>query len=130
MSTLSPFLTLNESYKQVDRWVRANLSRAGLRVVQTFDLQIARQAHPECSCPHHGTEQCSCQLVILLIYSKQEEPATLVIHGQDGTTWLSFSTPLEVRGHQPLETTVRNLLMVHQSDLSAAATSQRYSSNS
>lgn len=121
MITLSPFLTLSESCKQVDEWVRASLSRAGLRVVPTFDLQIARLAHPDCSCPHHGTEQCSCQLVILLIYGKQEEPATMVIHGRDGKTWLSFSTPLETRAHGPLETTVRNLLMVHQSDLSVAA---------
>jgi hypothetical protein len=121
MSTLLPFLTLSESCKQVDGWVRASLSRAGLRVVPTFDLQIARLAHPDCSCPHHGTEQCSCQLVILLIYGKQEEPATLVIHGQDGKTWLSFSTPLETRGHETLEPAVRNLLMHELANLSVAA---------
>jgi hypothetical protein len=121
MSTLLPFLTLSENCKQVDGWVRARLSRASLRVVQTFDLQIARLAHPDCSCPHHGTEQCSCQLVILLIYGKQEEPATLVIHGQDEKTRLSFSTPLEGRGHEPLETAVRNLLLHNLADLSVAA---------
>jgi len=121
MSTLLPFLTLSENCKQVDGWVRARLSRASLRVVQTFDLQIARLAHPDCSCPHHGTEQCNCQLVILLIYGKQEEPATLVIHGQDEKTWLSFSTPLEGRGHEPLETAVRNLLLHNLADLSVAA---------
>jgi len=121
MSTLLPFLTLSENCKQVDGWVRARLSRASLRVVQTFDLQIARLAHPDCSCPHHGTEQCSCQLVLLLIYGEQEEPATLVIHGQDGKTWLSFSTPLEARGHEPLETAVRNLLRHNLADLSVAA---------
>src|SRR6266540_2342627 len=116
MSTLLPFLTLSENCKQVDGWVRARLSRARLRVVQTFDLQIARLAHPDCSCPHHGTEQCSCQLVILLIYGKQEEPATLVIHGQDEKTWLSFSTPMETRSHQSLEASVRHLLMFPHSD--------------
>jgi hypothetical protein len=121
MSTLLPFLTLNESCKQVDEWVRANLSRAGLRVVPTFDLQIARLAHPDCSCPHHGTEQCNCQLVILLIYGKQDEPATMVIHGQDGKTWLSFSTPLGTRGHESLETAVRHLLIHDQADLSVTA---------
>src|SRR5512144_780520 len=110
MSTLLPFLTLSGSCKQVDEWLRANLSRAGLRVVPTFDLQIARLAHPDCSCPHHGTEQCSCQLVILFIYSTQEQPVTMVIHGQDGRTSLSFSSPLEPRPHEPLEAAVRNLL--------------------
>jgi hypothetical protein len=121
MSTLLPFLTLSESCKQVDEWVRANLSRAGLHVVQTFDLQIARLAHPDCSCPHHGTEQCSCQLVILLIYGKQEEPATMVIHGQDGKTWLSFSKPFETGVHEPLEATVHNLLMHDLANLSVAS---------
>ncbi len=120
MSTLLPFLTLSENCKQVDGWVRARLSRASLRVVQTFDLQIARLAHPDCSCPHHGTEQCSCQLVILLIYGNQEEPATLVIHGQDGKTWLSFATPLETRSHESLEASVCNLLRFQQSELSVA----------
>ena len=121
MSTLLPFLTLSENCKQVDGWVRASLSRAGLRVVPTFDLQIARLAHPDCSCPHHGTDQCSCQLVILLIYGKEEVPATLVIHGQDGKTWLSFSTPLETRAHEPLEATVRNLLMHDLANLSVVS---------
>jgi hypothetical protein len=45
----------------------------------------------------------------------------MVIHGQDGRTSLSFSTLVEARAHRPLEATVRNLLMVHQSDLSIAA---------
>lgn len=118
MSKLLPFLTLSENCKQVDGWVRASLSRAGLRVVPTFDLQIARLAHPDCSCPRHGTDQCSCQLVILLIYGKEEVPATLVIHGQDGKTWLSFSTPSEMQAHKAVETSVRNLLMFHLSDAS------------
>ena len=120
MSTLAPFLTLSETCEQVDRWVRESLSRAGLRVVPTFDLQIARLAHPDCSCPHHGTEKCSCQLVILLVYGKQAEPATLVIHGQDGKTWLSFATPLEARSQESLEASVRNLLAFQQSELSVA----------
>ncbi|HEX9386897.1 MAG TPA: hypothetical protein VF918_11305 [Anaerolineales bacterium] len=120
MSMPLPFLTLSKTCEQVDVWVRESLSRAGLRVVPTFDLQIARLAHPDCSCPHHGTEQCSCQLVILLVYGKQEEPATLVIHGQDGKTWISFSTPMETRSHQSLEASVRHLLMFPHSDSSVA----------
>ena len=116
MGTLLPFLTLSQTCQQVDQWIRDDLSSAGLRVVPTFDLQLARLAHPDCSCPHHGTEQCSCQLVILLIYGQEEQPATLVIHGQDGKTWISFATPLEARSHRSLETSVLNLLMFHQSD--------------
>ena len=111
MSALLPFLTLEQTCEQTDRWVRQKLTQAGLRVVPTFDLQIARLAHPECECPNHGTEQCSCQMVILLVYGKQEDPATLVIHGQDGKTWISMATPIETRSRQTLESSVRHMLV-------------------
>jgi len=111
MSALLPFLTLEQTCEQTDRWVREKLTQAGLRVVPTFDLQIARLAHPECECPNHGTEQCSCQMVILLVYGKQEDPATLVIHGQDGKTWISMATPTETRSRQTLESSVRHVLV-------------------
>jgi hypothetical protein len=120
MSTLLPFLIISETCEKADIWVRESLSRAGLRVVPTFDLQVARLAHSDCSCPHHGTEQCSCQLMVLLIYGKQEEPATLILHGQDEKTWISFSTPIEARSHPSLEASVRKLLVLHQVDLSVA----------
>ena len=111
MSTLLPFLTLDQTCGQVDSWIREKLIQAGYRVVQTFDLQIARLAHPDCTCPNHGTESCSCQLVILLVYGKQEEPATLVIHGQDDKTWVSLATPMETRARQSLEASVRHMLI-------------------
>lgn len=118
MSTLLPFLTVSETCKQVDTWIRKSLSRAGLRVVPTFDLQLARLAHRDCSCPHHGTEQCSCQLVILLVYGMDAEPVTLVIHGQDGKTWVSFAASLDGGSHRTLETSVQELLVFHLSQLS------------
>lgn len=120
MSTLLPFLTLNQTCEQVDMWAREKLTQAGLRVVPTFDLQIARLAHPDCSCPHHGTEQCSCQLVILLVYGKQEDPATLVIHGQDDKTWVSLATPMETRSRHSLEASVRHMLIPHHSSSSTS----------
>ena len=120
MSMLLPFLTVSEACNQVETWIRESLAQAGLRVVPTFDLQIARLAHPDCSCPHHGTEQCSCQLVILLVYGKDPEPVTLVIHGQDGKTWVSFAASLEGRSQRSFETSVRELLLCHGSELSVA----------
>lgn len=111
MSALLPFLALDQTCDQVDAWVREKLTEAGLHVVPTFDLQIARMAHPDCPCPHHGTEGCSCQLVILLVYGKQEGPATLIIHGQDGKSWISFATPLETRSLHSLESSVRHTLI-------------------
>lgn len=121
MSALLPFLTLDQTCEQVQAWVRGKLTDAGFRVVPTFDLQIARLAHPDCPCPHHGTDACSCQMVILLIYGKQEDPATLVIHGQDGKTWISLATPMETRSRQNLESSVRHMLIHSHSDSFSSA---------
>ena len=121
MSSLLPFLTVNQTCEHADKSVRATLTSAGMQIVQTFDLQIARLAHPDCSCPHHGTEQCSCQLVVLLVYGKQQDPATLVLHGQDGKTWISLATPPETRSRHNLESSVRHLLIDDYSDSIAGA---------
>ncbi len=125
MSSLLPFLTVNQTCEQVDKSVRATLTSAGMRIVQTFDLQIARLAHPDCSCPHHGTEQCSCQLVILLVYGKQQDPATLVLHGRDSKTWISLATSLEARSRHSPESSVRHLLIDDYPD-SFAGTDMNY----
>lgn len=81
MSALLPFLALDQNCEQVQTWVTQQLTDAGFRVVQTFDLQVARLAHSDCTCPHHGTDKCDCQMVVLLIYRKREHPVTLVLHG-------------------------------------------------
>lgn len=120
MSALLPFLALDQTCEQVQAWVDGKLTSVGFRVVQTFDLHIARLAHPDCPCPHHGTDECDCQLVVLLVYGKQEDPATLVIHGQDGQTWLSLATPAETRSRQHLESTVRNMLIPHDPNPSSS----------
>ncbi len=64
------------------------LACVGLQVMRSFDLQLARQAHTDCACPHHGTDQCSCQLVVLLVYDQDHKPITLIAHGYDDKTHL------------------------------------------
>ena len=91
LMNMSPFLTVSRTCDQTLPWVIQQLHKAGLRSVQTFDLHTARAALHECDCPHHGTDQCDCQMVVLLVYGKTEEPATLILHGNDGTTWLSIT---------------------------------------
>ena len=66
------------------------LSSVGLQVVRSFDLRSARMAHAECTCPHHGTAQCTCQFVVLLVYGRSGTPVTLVVHGHDEQTGLSL----------------------------------------
>jgi hypothetical protein len=91
MNALTPFLSVNRSCDETLQWLSQRLSRAGLRVLQTFDLHDARYAITDCGCPHHGTDQCDCQMVVLLIYGEAIEPATLILHGNDGQTSLSFA---------------------------------------
>jgi len=70
-----------------------DLGAAGLRVTRSFDLQSARQAlrDPESSpCPHHGTADCTCQYVVLLVDAGVGPRLTLVAHGHDGETHLSI----------------------------------------
>ena len=89
----SPFLTVNQNCDQVRQWAEHQILKAGLRSVQTFDLHTARTASHSCECPHHGTDQCDCQMVVLLVYGSTSEPATLILHGNDGQTWLSVTVP-------------------------------------
>ena len=110
MSALLPFSALDQTCEQVQVWANQRLTDAGFRVVQTFDLHVARQAHSDCPCPHHGTDDCNCQMVVLLIYQKKGDPVTLVIHGQDGRTWLSVANPTGQRTNQHLEVLVRRAL--------------------
>jgi hypothetical protein len=87
---MSPLLAVNLTCDRTLPWVSQQLLKAGLRGVQTFDLHGARAALNDCDCPHHGTDQCDCQMVILLVYGSTAEPVTLILHGNDGQTWLSI----------------------------------------
>jgi len=120
MSALIPFLTLDQTCEQVKALVDEELTNSGFRVVQTFDLHVARLAHPDCTCPNHGTDDCNCQMVVLLVYKKKNDPATLVIHGQEGRSWLSLAAP-EGRHNQPFETTIQGTLRSGLSNLLSRA---------
>ena len=111
MSILSPFLIVEQNCEQALRSVRETLTGAGFRTVQTFDLQIARQAHLGCQCPNHGTTNCNCQMIILLVYGTQEDPATLILHGDEGTTSISLAGPASDHATQNLGGIIRRTLM-------------------
>lgn len=117
MSALTPFLVIDQTCEQVQAWVNQQLANADLRVVQTFDLQVARLAHPDCSCPNHGTDECNCQLIILLIYQRKGDPAALVIHGQEGKSWLSLVAQSERHTKRRLETAIQRALKPKPSNI-------------
>ncbi len=90
MAPLTPFLSLNCPCDESLVRLKERLATANLRVVQTFDLHSARHSLEDCPCPHHGTDQCDCQLVVLLVYASAAEPVTLILHGNNGQTWFSL----------------------------------------
>jgi hypothetical protein len=88
---ISPFLAINHSCDEALRWATQQLSQVGLRPVQTFDLHTARLALHDCPCPNHGTNECDCQMIVMLVYGTAYEPVTLILHGNAGQTWVSIA---------------------------------------
>lgn len=73
----------------------AALLDAGFLVSRSFDLQSARSAlrvPEECPCPHHGTAQCSCQYVVLMVGLPDAEPVSVILHGKETSTHVSLET--------------------------------------
>lgn len=79
-------MTLNLESELAVEMVVDQLADDGLQSLRSFDLNAARSAHVDCTCPHHGNKDCDCQMVVLLVYQGQEQPLTLVAHGKDGQT--------------------------------------------
>ena len=119
MSDSSPFLILEQPCDDAIDWVASQISRAGLQVVRTFDLQVARHTHASCPCPHHGTEQCDCQMVVLLVYGSGEykpserQPVSIVAHGYNGQTWFSVVDTPQQRADPRIEAAIRLALIPH-----------------
>ena len=110
MNAVSPFLSLDGPSDHALNWLNARLSAAGLRVLQTFDLHAARLAVSNCACPHHGTELCDCQMVVLLVYGEAPLPATLILHSNDGRTWLSLVNTPAQRADVSIQTAIEKAL--------------------
>jgi hypothetical protein len=117
MSDSSPFLILEQPCDKAIDWVTRQICSAGLKVVRTFDLHVARHPHASCACPHHGTDQCDCQMVVLLVYgnggytSSKRQPVSVVAHGHNGQTWFSVVDTPQQRADPRLVATIRLALI-------------------
>jgi hypothetical protein len=111
MSDTSPFLIIVQNYDEALAWVTRRLSNAGLQVMRTFDLQAARHTHVDCPCPHHGTEQCDCQMVVLLVYGSDNRPISVLAHSFDGRTWFSLVDTPQQRADPRLEAAIMQALI-------------------
>ncbi len=78
------------------------LTRRGFRVVRSFDLRSALAplaAHADCECPHHGTAQCTCQFVVLLVYGDPsagsgDAPVVITAHSRDAQAQVQIVRPM------------------------------------
>ena len=97
MSQTKQLLTIPIECEAAVAQITERLKSDGLQVIRSFDLKTARMAHTECNCPHHGTEQCDCQMIVLLVYEGAGQPITLVAHDFEGKTLVSieYSPPPE-----------------------------------
>lgn len=115
MSDSSTILILEQPCDEAIDWVASHISGAGLRVVRTFDLHEARYKqgidHAICPCPHHGTDQCDCQMVVLLVYGTDRQPVSIVAHGHQGQTWFYVVNTPQQRADPQVEATIRRSLV-------------------
>ena len=111
MNHNDPLLVLVQPCDEATEWAVKQIAKAGLQVVRTFDLQVARHAHTSCPCPHHSIEQCDCQMVVLLVYGRERQPISLVAHGHNGQTWFSVVDTPQQRADPRLEAAIRRAIM-------------------
>ena len=109
----NPFLVLKKDCSEAVRWISNHLNQSGLQDVQTFDLNTTRFDHSVCSCPHHGTEHCDCQMVVLLVYENGFPPISIVAHGHDGQTWFTLVDFQQQSVHSGLDTAIQDALAPH-----------------
>lgn len=110
MNSTSLFMTIEKSGEETISWTIQMLKNSGMRVMRTFDLRETRLSHPECPCPHHGTELCDCQMSVLLIYHGDHSPASLLIHSFQETTWLYLVDTPEQPVNHALDLLIREIL--------------------
>jgi len=84
------FLSMEVPCEEAVTSVILQMSRAGMSILRTFDLRTARFTQSDCPCPHHGTVHCDCQMIVLLVYTDDRGPVSLVAHGYEGKTWFSL----------------------------------------
>jgi hypothetical protein len=109
MTTLS-FLTVDLPCDTALQATKKKLTQTGLRALQTFDLHTVRHIQPDCPCPNHGTADCDCQMVVLMVYGESAEPVPLILHGSDGQTRFSITDDPSQRVDRKLVVSIKEAL--------------------
>ncbi|MFQ5858800.1 MAG: hypothetical protein ACE5LU_24640 [Anaerolineae bacterium] len=87
------------SFEDAVALVTAALDQRGFRVVRSFDLAGTLDPDdPVCSCPHHGTERCTCRYTVLLVYAPTRDslpvdiaPHSIAVHVRGGEAYIGLS---------------------------------------
>ncbi len=108
--TTPSFLTVDLPCDVALQAAKKKLTQTGLRALQTFDLHTARHTQQDCPCPNHGTADCDCQMVVLMVYGETAEPATLILHGSDGQTRFSIADDSFQRADRKLVASIKEAL--------------------
>ena len=87
---MTQLLTRDQPSTEAVNWFTHRLVKAGLRVSRSFDLRTAMTEGIPCTCARHGGN-CDCDLMVLLVYGKEQRPATIVAHSHNGRTWFSLA---------------------------------------
>lgn len=85
-------------------------TRHGFRVIRSFDLRSAMAAHAVCECPHHGTAQCTCQFVVLLVYGESGAPVVVTTHSRDAQAQMQIVRDANARPDPHLVEQIRATL--------------------
>ena len=88
-------IAFGASSEQVVPAITAVLAQHEYRVARSIDLRsVPTYSAADCPCPHHGTEQCTCQYVVLLVYRPAagllEAPRVLTVHTYEQTTLVTL----------------------------------------
>jgi len=108
MDDYSSSIVIPQPCEQAVEWMIGRLNQAGLSVRRTFDLHQAMGVHPGCDCPHHGAEQCDCQMVVLVVSGSAGLPVSLVAHSHENQTWFSMVDNPQQRADPFIGRIIRN----------------------
>jgi hypothetical protein len=110
MSDNSALLMLDQPCNLAVDWVAEQARRVGLTILRTFDLQMVRHDQTSCPCPHHGSDLCDCQMVVLFVYQVHKQPLAIIAHGYEGQTRFSVVNTPQQRADTHLEEAIRHLI--------------------
>jgi hypothetical protein len=89
-------LTVAAPFEETVTNIIGVLNHRKFQVVRSFDLTNALDPDDTgCTCPHHGSEACTCRYTVLLVYAPVDDcaPYTATIHTSESKTYVTLSTP-------------------------------------